>query len=289
MVFTHIVNGDRAATLLDEALALPGNADRRDDTIVVLHDDLTVGPLRQIDDSAAARIGFWQKVLGAGERGISQTISDAFAINDNTLRKLVIDDAHEVVLWHTRHAADQLLLRRIAYRLRTMPQRINEMAIPVDHPIGELPEHGSHGSSNENENPPDDVARDSEIIAAAHAAALTRVNTGLRAIAPISILRISRLALEWQELKSLDNEVRRWRDNTFISGTFAEIDAVILEEAGVAWTPYLEVAARVRRHACFSASDAIVGWRCRELAVNGRLALDDDPVLVKATRVRRCV
>jgi len=85
----------------------------------------------------------------------------------------------------------------------------------------------------------------------------------------------------------LDNEVRRWRANTFVSGTFAEIDNAILEETSAEWTPYLESAARVRRHVDAAASDAIVGWRCRELAATGRLSLDDDPVLVKATRVRR--
>ena len=46
--------------------------------------------------------------------------------------------------------------------------------------------------------------------------------------APISVLRISRLALEWQEAKQSNGETRRWRDNTFISGTFADVDETIL-------------------------------------------------------------
>ncbi|WP_429497948.1 DUF1835 domain-containing protein [Robbsia andropogonis] len=166
MVFTHVVNGDRAATLLDEALALPANAARRGDPVVVLHDDLTVGPLRHIDESAEARVGFWQRVLGAGERGMSQTITDAFAINDHTLKTLTVDNEGEVVFWHTRHAADQLLLRRLAYRLRNMPQRLNEIAIQSDRPIGELD------------------ARHPGYDRAAHAASLAAVSDGLHATRP---------------------------------------------------------------------------------------------------------
>ena len=49
--------------------------------------------------------------------------------------------------------------------------------------------------------------------------------------APISVLRISRLALEWQEVKQINSETRRWRENTFISGSYADIDESILQIA----------------------------------------------------------
>ncbi len=103
------------------------------------------------------------------------------------------------------------------------------------------------------------------------------LQTHLPDAAPISVLRISRLALEWQEVKQANGETRRWRANTFTSGSVAEIDALILERATDDWQPAARVAAYVMTAGLwFLVSDSIVLWRMRELAALRRIRLRGD-------------
>lgn len=260
MDYIHVVNGDAAARLLGDALDGVGRRDR----IVILRDDLAIGPLRTIDESSSARITFWQRALGAGEHGIAQTIIDAFSAGNAALRKLVIDDGSEVVAWHGQNAGDQLMLRRIAYLLRNTPQRLNEIGLRTR-----------------------TIACNARGEACDSSCTPTAITERLHTIAPISLLRISRLALEWQELKQLDHELRRWKDNTFQSATFADVDNAILELATPDWQPYLELAARLRAQDPGSvATDALIAWRCVDLAVHGKIALEGDPILDRAARLR---
>lgn len=260
MDYLHVVNGDLAARLLGEALEAAGRRDR----IVVLRDDLAFGPLRSIDESNAARIAFWQRALGAGEHGLSQTIIDAFDASTLALRGLANDDGSEVVAWHAQNAGDQLMLRRVAYHLRHAPQRLSEIGMPARSLVGRI------------------KAMPGEPCCTPVAMAAR-----LHAIAPISLLRIGRLALEWQALKQLGHEVRRWRDNTFQSASFSDIDGAIIELASLQWQSYLGLAQRIRAIDPGSvATDALIAWRCRELAAQGRISLDGDPILERSARIR---
>jgi hypothetical protein len=95
--------------------------------------------------------------------------------------------------------------------------------------------------------------------------------------APISVLRISRLALEWQEVKHANGETRRWRDNTFTSGSFADLDALILERITEDWQPAARVAAELMTaELWFLVSDSVVLWRLREMASTRRIKLRGD-------------
>ncbi|MNM73915.1 hypothetical protein D3C81_856600 [compost metagenome] len=58
MQYIHVVNGDVAGTTLRQALAQAA----RPDPVVVLRDDLAVGPLADIDSTGLVRSGFWQRV-----------------------------------------------------------------------------------------------------------------------------------------------------------------------------------------------------------------------------------
>ncbi len=58
MQYIHVVNGDVAGTTLRQALAQAA----RPDPVVVLRDDLAVGPLADIDSTGLIRSGFWQRV-----------------------------------------------------------------------------------------------------------------------------------------------------------------------------------------------------------------------------------
>jgi hypothetical protein len=99
----------------------------------------------------------------------------------------------------------------------------------------------------------------------------------VKTAAPISVLRIGRLALEWQDAKRADGEMRCWRNNMITTGAYAQIDGAWLENATHEWLPAARVAADVMAGdfgACVS--DTIAFWRCRELAAAGRLLLRGD-------------
>lgn len=271
MTTIHLIHGEPAAAALRQALQAQEAACRAAVQtaahVMALADDLTVGPLRDIDEAAnpgtAQRAAFWQRVDGecgaADERDIAQ---QTLAQDDcAALMALESDDAN-VVIWHTHDAADQLTLRRACYRLRNMPQRLNEVRL---------------------------TAAD---LAGPQAEAAARLQVRLADAAPISVLRITRLALEWQEAKFANGETRRWRDNTFTSGTWADLDAQILDilgevappsESGAPWLACDTLgAALVRGGAGFTVAEPVVRWRLRELASTGELRLRDDLCAARA-------
>lgn len=124
-------------------------------------------------------------------------------------------------------------------------------------------------------------------------AAAARLQARLPDAAPISVLRITRLALEWQEAKFANGETRRWRDNTFTSSTWADLDALILEildtapPTGQPGAPWLACealgTALVRGGAGFAVGEPAVLWRLRELAAAGELRLRDDMCAARAS------
>jgi hypothetical protein len=258
MSYIHIVNGDIAAKLLTTVLRDAG----RDETVIAMRDDLAIGPLRPVDDNLIVRAGFWQRVLGNPERDLYEE----FELAQKSLAAIV-DSSAEVVVWHGQSSGDQLLLRRIAYHLRNEPQRLNEIGLTARELGAVAP--WPHGSAS--------LGRYPE--AALHAR--------LKTIAPISLLRIGRLGLEWQELKMMNSDVRRWRTNSFESGTFAEIDTLILEHIDGNWQSAGEIAARIMAETVgFFASDTLINWRSRELAATGRLCIRGTPPQIRSVEVR---
>jgi Domain of unknown function (DUF1835)/Protein of unknown function len=250
----HLTNGDVAADSLRAALQRAG----RNDHVQALRDDLAVGPLRGVDDTPEVRAEFWQGVLdGAEPDAPPRNLLREFGEQASVLDQLAAADT-QVAVWHGESSADQLTLRRVCNHLRNSPQRLNEVRLSIR-----------------------DVA-DPAAFAHRHAGRATSVGmfapevleTRLADVAPISVLRISRLALEWQEVKQANGETRRWRDNTFTSGTFGELDALILEHASDAWQPAAGIAGQLMvADLGFLVSDSLVLWRFRELAASGRLSL----------------
>ncbi|QGZ62588.1 DUF1835 domain-containing protein [Paraburkholderia acidisoli] len=241
MTTIHLIHGEAAAAALQQAIHNAARADR----VIGLRDDLTVGPLRDIDETqdagVAQRAAFWALLGGVPD---TLTLDDCAALD-----ALVPGDAN-VVVWHTHDAAHQLALRRVCYRLRCAPQRLNEVRLAAD-----------------------------ELTPA-------RLEARLADAAPISVLRITRLALEWQEAKFANGETRRWRDNTFTSGTWADLDTLILDLLDTAHAqrpadaPWLTSgalgAALTRAGAGFAVAEPVVLWRLRELAAAEELRLRDD-------------
>ncbi len=248
----HITNGDVAADSLRKAL----DQARRTDIVLALRDDLAVGPLHGIDEAPQVRADFWGRVIGDTTRDFLAELEQ----QANEL-KAVVDDTTHVVVWHGQSAADQLTLRRVCFHLREMPQRLNEVRLSIDDLAGDAsaPLHRPDRATSVGMFAPDLLQK------------------RLRSAAPISVLRIGRLALEWQEVKVVDAELRRWHDNTHTTGTFAELDALILEHAVEGWQPAGRVAAYVMAaDNGLLVSDSLVLWRLRELAATGQLQLRDD-------------
>jgi hypothetical protein len=245
MTTIHLTHEEPAAAALRLALESLGRTDR----VIALPDDLTVGPLRDIDapgnPAAAQRTAFWLQLGGVPE---VLTARDCVA-----LEAIEADDTN-VVIWHTNAAADQLTLRRICYRLRNAPQRLNEVRLAADEVTGE-------GAS-------------------------ARLAARVADAAPISVLRITRLALEWQEAKFANGEARRWRDNTFTSGTWADVDALILDilsASDATWIAPDAIAAALPGAGAGAPSyEPVVLWRLRELAAAGELRLRDDMYVTRA-------
>jgi hypothetical protein len=264
----HVTNGDHAANALREALQLA----HREEHAIGLKDDLAVGPLRNIDEAPDTRGGFWRHVLNDRD-----THFEAQFEAQEALILSIVRDTAQVVVWHGESAGDQLTLRRIAYHLRNAPQRLNEARLTArDLP----PVTGADGSM---------LRRNRED--GATAVGMYPVATLLEKLAhaaPVSVLRIGRLALEWQEAKYMNAETRRWRDNVLISGSYAEIDDALLDLATAQWQPARRiVAAAMTVSFGFLLSDSIAFWRCRELVASGRLKIQGTLADIARADLRR--
>ncbi|OAJ54266.1 hypothetical protein A6V36_30645 [Paraburkholderia ginsengiterrae] len=249
MSTVHLTNGDVAAESLRTALREAG----RDDRVHALRDDLAVGPLRGVDDTPDVRAAFWDRVSADTKRDFLREFREQAAALENIAR-----GETNLVIWHGESAADQLTLRRVCYHLRNSPQRLNEVRLS----IRDLTDPNAWAHSR----------KDEATSVGMFAPAVLQAR--LQDAAPISVLRISRLALEWQEVKHANGETRRWRDNTFTSGSFAELDTLILERATEDWQAATRVATELMSAELgFLVSDSIVLWRLRELAATRRIKL----------------
>jgi hypothetical protein len=266
----HVTNGDHAADTLREALMLADH----DERVIALKDDLAVGHLKGIDDNAELRAAFWQQVIDEQKLDFVAKLKE----QDALLRELA-QESGQVVIWHGQSSADQLTLRRVAYYLRNAPQRLNEAKLSE----ADLPLVKDADGSERRRGRADNITAVGMFTA-------QELLAKLPTAAPISVLRIGRLALEWQEVKQLNSETRRWRDNTFQSGTWNEIDETILHTATDDWKPARRFAGEVMGESFgYLVSDAIVFWRSRELVTAGRLDILGDPGNLREAQLRRAL
>ncbi|MBC8639380.1 DUF1835 domain-containing protein [Caballeronia sp. EK] len=266
MNMIHVTNGDCAAQSLTEALRRA----ERDERVIALRDDLAVGPIRDIDESPLARATFWRQVLNSaidfeGELEEQQALFGRLARGDD-----------QIVVWHGQSAADQLTLRRVAYHMRNVPQRLNEAKLTHDDLTI------ATGDSD-----PEHIGREDRATAVGMFSP-KQLLAKLPTAAPISVLRISRLALEWQEAKYASADTRRLRDNMLVTGTWIDIDEALLDIAGPEWKPARQIAgAAMGQRFDFMLSDSIAFWRCRELVTAGRLKIRGTPSEISQAELRR--
>ncbi|MDR5737273.1 DUF1835 domain-containing protein [Caballeronia sp. LZ016] len=266
MNLIHVTNGDSAARSLTEALLLAG----RDDQVIALRDDLAVGPIRDVDESPVARATFWRHVWNS-----AVDFEAELKAQQALFGRLARGDA-QVVVWHGQSAADQLTLRRVAYHLRNVPQRLNEAKLAFDDLSVAAPD--AH---------PEEASRPDRATAVGMFSPHQLV-AKLPSAAPISVLRISRLALEWQEAKHSNAENRRLRDNMLVSGTWTDVDEAMLDIATSEWRPARRIAGEaMTQQFDFLLSDSVAFWRCRELVAAGRLKIRGTPSEIVDAELRR--
>lgn len=263
----HVASGDCAARSLTEALRLAERGDR----VIALGDDLAVGPIRDIDESALTRAAFWRQVLNS-----ATDFEDELEEQLEMLARLARSDA-QIVVWRGQSAADQLTLRRVAYHLRNAPQRLNEAKLS----------HDDLTIATDDSNP-ERVGR-ADRATAVGMFSPKQLLAKLPNAAPISVLRISRLALEWQEAKYANAKTRRLRDNMLTAGTWLDVvDEALLDLAGPEWKSARQIAgAAMGQRFDFMLSDSVAFWRYRELVTAGRLKIRGTPSDIAQAELRR--
>jgi hypothetical protein len=262
----HVANGDCAAQSLTQAIRLA----EREDRVVALRDDLAVGPLRDVDDSPFARAAFWRQVLNS-----SFDFEDDLESQQDVLNRLTRGEG-QIVVWHGQSAGDQLMLRRVAFHLRNAPQRLNEAKLNQDDLLIKTSDTEA-GSARRNDG-----------ATAVGMFSPRQLLAKLPSAAPISVLRISRLALEWQEAKYANAETRRLRDNMLVSSPWHDVDETLLELAGAEWRPARRIVGEAMTKSFdFVLSDSVGFWRARELVTAGRLKISGTPSGISEADLRR--
>ncbi|WP_193100521.1 DUF1835 domain-containing protein [Burkholderia sp. Z1] len=245
----HIVPNNSAAGCMVRALGKPG----RESLVFTLWDDLTIGPLRDIDDTSGLRS---EAALDCELLG---HIYKAARTDFDLIQCITLTDV-PIVIWHGPCADDQLKLRRVTYRLRDTPQRLFEVGLSSDD-IGPLERY--HMGT-------DDPIRTRDGLSVAYFSPET-LRTKLASVAPISAPRIDQLALEWQKIKEVDAPWRRWRSSVLENADFEELDARAVELATAEWQLARFVVGNLM--GTFFVSDAIALWRVSEAGAAGRIEL----------------
>jgi hypothetical protein len=240
----HLVCGDNAA----EGVAGILGEERARQSLRVLHDDLAVGPLHDVEQPPCAdRAAFWAAVWPAQVLPVPQFESE-LAAEAQWLAGLARGPA-AVTVWHGDSASEQLLLARLAAALECSATPLWEVACGT-------------GDTR---------------VAQRKAVAMRRPEELLELNRPrlAEAARRQALATQWRTAVAQDAEVRRWSGGAFHGETYADIDASLLGFCTADWQPLGWVMTRTM-NCCdgFFASDFFLAWRARELAARGALRLD---------------
>lgn len=259
----HLCCGDSAAEVIRARLNLPDSA------VLILRDDLAVGPLGDVDsDRPNARAAFWHAVFPDEDREAIETdgaFVDQLAAEAAVLRDLP-EAAEAIVIWHGNGAAEQLMLRRALWALRDAAVPVRE--IEVDRAA--LGRDRGDGMTA--------VAMlERQQVPAAEASAR-----------PVAAARRVALAAEWERLRADSGGLRHHRDGTITTHPIDAHDSEILAAVGTDWMPAgRAVGQPMGTITGFFATDAFVFWRLCQLAAQGKVELEGSPTTIRGCRVRR--
>lgn len=235
--FLHVTSGENSAGCLRQGLHRIG----REERVVHFWDDLSVGPLHDLNRGAAARLAWWSRVEGK-----KIPAREARKLDDRKIWKRIVHDARNVVLWYGPHITEFLYALRACWMLRRVASRLYEVRLPP-HPNGKLNAfYGAVGIVG-----PEGVARGWPT--------LRRVRD------------VSRRAERWRALQSRPGDTMRRLDGWRVREhpvTYRDSD--LLAECGFTWTSSTAVIGHVV--SCRGPTgDVVLVWRLRELIAAGLL------------------
>jgi hypothetical protein len=211
----------------------------REDDVEYFSDDLTVGPIYDVDRGAASRVTWWHRVDSDQVWRIPQGLDDA------PIWRRIVNDERNVVLWYGPHPVEHIYALRACWRLRRSPSRIYEVNLPP-HSNPRLPAfYGAAGIVG-----PKGVAS---------------AWPNLR-----RVRNVERRAAQWVDLRSERGKgFRELRRNRIVERPIEAHDQDFVAACADGWTSSTLVVARVLSQV--PTGDAVLTWRVRELLKAGAL------------------
>lgn len=235
----HVVCGDAAVNGVAAVLA-----DQPEHRIQVLHDDLAVGPLNDVDTPPCRqRAAFWQAAWLI-DIPPPTDLSSRLSADAQWLAALPRSGT-AVTVWHGDSCSEQLMLARIAHALSGSDVPLWQVAC------------GNHG-----EMPRRTVSLCSLDMLKALYEQRSRIDAPQR----------EALALQWRQQVANDAEIRLWLDQRFHPERFASLDQALLKHCTSEWQPLGQALAQVMREVRgFFPTDLLLYWRLRLLIQRGLL------------------
>lgn len=239
----HLVCGDLAVEGVTHVLGEHIAAQ----SLRVLHDDLAVGPLIDIDQPPGAqRIAYWQSLWPASLQPVPDFAGEL--VREARWLSGLAHGPRAVTVWHGDSCSEQLLLARLAHALAGSPVELWEVAC---------------GNPQLRPRRAVSLRRREELVD------LYQHHHRLDAS------RRQQLAAQWQVLVNDNAAIRLWFAGRFQSVAPACIDEPLLAACSSEWQPLTHAMAQVMAHCDgFFPTDVFLYWRARELATEGRLLLD---------------
>jgi len=243
----HLVCGDYAVA----GVTLVIGATAAKTRLRVLHDDLAIGPLVDVDTPpCTARATFWQTLWPESVLPVPDFASAMPA--DARWIAALAEQSQPVTVWHGDSASEQLLLARVAHALEHSPLAFWE--VPC----------GTGDSSVETR----------QAVAMHTPEALAALAQPREVAAP----RRHALAAKWRTAVESHALIRRWQAGEFAGEDYQSIDATLLRHVRDDTQPLARLMTDVMaRNSGFFATDYFLYWRVRELAAAGALLLSGEP------------
>ncbi len=247
--FLHICRAGNIADGIQNHFAVPANQ------ILSFADDLTFGPLDDIDTGAINRASFLKQAYEGSVLRQMEMQGRLEQILQREASQLQFDTPRTpkpIVIWHGNNAADQLLLRRVVCQLRHQIRPLFELNLPLRDKNG--------------------VVYDSETAVPAPDCVeqlWTRLN-------PIDMTRQQILIADWQRLRK-NKGLRQISGQRLTVHSLDALDARILQLFGSEWKSIDDIGAKtVTEIDGNPVSSRFVQWRIRELVSERKLETKSD-------------
>lgn len=227
---THLVCGDYAGKKVRVILGKWAH-------IVVLRDDLAVGPLEDVDDvPALEREQFWLDVVPT-EQPVYVRLAEEVAVYQT------LDQCALCIVWIGNDCAEQIMLRRIAWYCRNAETKLAVVEV-----------ESSRGKSSVALTVPEQLVE--------HAVIPRMIGT----------LEQTYLADEWEKIRTDGGGVRFWRHRKVENHPIDVLDPHVVAAIGNDWQLALPLIPRLMEQIeGLFVTDAFLIWRMRQLALAGKV------------------